>query len=118
MANMTLIGVGMNCAVHYRAWLGAGQTVEMSCVDSGGFFPFLFFAWPILLLQRHWKCWTSLSSLPDSKEGYEKATISCLEDLPWDRGAELGNGNYFVILHGTRLSWPWMPLAFNASFTN
>ena len=35
----------------------------------------------------------------DSKEGYGKATISCLEDLPWDRGGSIiGNGNYFVIL--------------------
>lgn len=53
MVNMALIGVGMNCAVHYRAWLRTGQTVQVSCVDSGGFFPFLFFAWPILLLQQH-----------------------------------------------------------------
>ena len=76
----------MKCAVHYRAWLRTGQRVKMSWVDSGGFFLFFCFAWPILLLQRHWKCWTSLSALQTPKRGYEKATISCLEDLPWNRG--------------------------------
>lgn len=109
----------MNCAVHYRAWLRAGQTVEMSCVDSGGLFPFLFFfCMAYSLATAALEMLDVTLCLPDSKEGYEKATISCLEDLPWDRGAELGSGNYFVILHGARLSWPWMPLAFNASFTN